>query len=56
MTTPEPTITVPDIYRLKCKAKTANLDVQRFTMKNGRPTALATCAVCGTRKSGIGGG
>ena len=55
MTTPEPTITVPDIYRLKCKAKTANLDVQRFTMKNGRPATRARCTVCGSGKYLIGG-
>ena len=51
MTTPtEP----PEIFCVKCKAKTASKDVEAVTMKNGRPTARATCVDCGTRKFRIG--
>ena len=43
------------IYCVKCKEKTDNVDAERVTMKNGRATTRATCAVCGTKKFRIGG-
>ena len=51
MTTAE----VPQVYCLKCKAKTDNGPVERVTMKNGRPALKTTCADCGTGKFRIGG-
>ena len=44
----------PEMFCLKCRAKTGSKDVEAVTMKNGRPATRATCAVCGTRKYRIG--
>ena len=44
----------PEIFCLKCRAKTGSKDVETVTLKNGRPATRAICAVCGTRKSRIG--
>ena len=43
-----------EIYCLKCRAKTPSRDVERVTMKNGRPALRAVCAECGTGKYRIG--
>ena len=42
------------IYCLKCKTKTGSRDVQRVTLKNGRPATQGICIDCGARKSRIG--
>ena len=42
------------IYCVKCRVKTASRDVERVTMKNGRPALRATCVDCGTKKFRIG--
>ena len=47
---------VPQIYCVKCKAKTDNATTEPVTMKNGRAAMKATCAVCGSGKYRIGGG
>ena len=39
-----------EIYCLKCRAKTGSRDVERVTLKNGRPALRAVCTVCGTGK------
>ena len=44
----------PEIYCLKCKAKTGSKDVQAVTLKNGRPATSAICVDCGTKKFRIG--
>ena len=44
----------PEIYCLKCRAKTGSIDIEAVTMKNGRPATRATCADCGTGKYRIG--
>ena len=51
MITPSET---PEIYCLKCRAKTGSKDVQAVTLKNGRPATSAICVDCGTRKFRIG--
>ena len=38
----------PEIYCLKCKAKTGSKNVQAVTLKNGRPATSAICIDCGT--------
>ena len=43
-----------EIYRVKCKAKTASRDIEAVTMKNGRPATRSICTECGTRKFRIG--
>ncbi len=35
-------------YCVKCKAKREMVDVERVTMKNGRPALKGKCSVCGT--------
>ena len=52
MTTP--TTETPAIYCVRCKAKTDNRDVEKVTMKNGRPARKAVCVDCGTKKFRIG--
>ena len=44
----------PEIYCLKCKARTGPQDVQAVILKNGRPATSAICVDCGTEKSRIG--
>ena len=51
MSTPSDAV---EIYCLKCRAKTPSRDVERVTMKNGRPALRAVCADCGTGKYRIG--
>ena len=51
----EPAADPGPIYCVKCKAKTANANLERVTMKNGRPARKATCVDCGTNKFRIGG-
>jgi len=36
-------------YCVKCKAKTEMKDVQKVTMKNGRPAMKGICTKCGTK-------
>ena len=50
-TTIEPT---NPIYCVKCRTKTESLNVERVTMKNGRPAQRAECRDCGTKKFRIG--
>lgn len=38
-----------EAYCVKCKARRELQDVQRVTMKNGRPAVQGTCTVCGTK-------
>ena len=35
-------------YCVKCRKKTPMVEVQRVTMKNGRPAISGKCSVCGT--------
>lgn len=51
MTTAE----VPQIYCVKCTAKTHNGPMEPVTMKNGRSALKTTCVDCGTGKFRIGG-
>ena len=44
----------PEIYCVKCKARTGSTDVEAVTMKNGRPATRSTCVDCGTEKFRIG--
>ena len=50
-TTTEPT---NPIYCVKCRTKTESRNVERVTMKNGRPATRAECQDCGTKKFRIG--
>ena len=49
------TTSTVQIYCVKCKAKTDNVNAERVTMKNGHPATRAQCATCGTKKFRIGG-
>ena len=51
MTTPSQAV---EIYRVKCKARTASRDIEAVTMKNGRPATRSVCVKCGARKFRIG--
>jgi hypothetical protein len=44
-------------YCVKCRAKkdVPDAQVQRVTMKNGRPASKAACPTCGTTMFRIGG-
>ena len=35
-------------YCVKCRKKTAMVETQQVTMKNGRPAMSGKCGVCGT--------
>jgi hypothetical protein len=35
-------------YCVKCRKKTAMVETQKVTMKNGRPAVSGKCGVCGT--------
>jgi hypothetical protein len=35
-------------YCVKCRKKTAMVETQKVTMKNGRPALSGKCGVCGT--------
>jgi hypothetical protein len=35
-------------YCVKCRKKTAMVETQQVTMKNGRPALSGKCGVCGT--------
>ena len=48
------TTNMPQIYCVKCKARTDSRDVEAVTMKNGKPATAAICTTCGTRKFRIG--
>ena len=41
---------------MKCKAKRSMDDVQKVTMKNGRPAMKGKCVKCGTKMFKIGDG
>ena len=45
---------IPEIFCVKCKAKTASKDIEAVTMKNGRAATRSICVECGTRKFRIG--
>lgn len=45
---------MPTMYCVKCKAKRDVSDVQKVTMKNGRPAMKGKCPVCGTTVFKIG--
>ena len=42
------------IYCLKCRQTTETRNVERVTMKNGRPAQRAECQDCGAKKFRIG--
>ena len=48
------TSSAPEIYCMKCKARTDPSDIEVVTLKNGRPAARATCVPCGTKKFRMG--
>ncbi len=37
-----------EAYCVKCKQKRTMKDVEKVTMKNGRPALKGKCSVCGT--------
>lgn len=37
-----------EAYCVKCKAKREMINVEKVTMKNGRPAVKGKCKVCGT--------
>jgi hypothetical protein len=51
-TPPEPSNASPAsgemAYCVKCRQKRAMVDMQRVTMKNGRPAVSGKCSACGT--------
>ena len=51
MTTTEHT---DPIYCMRCKRKTESRNIERVTMKNGRPATRAECNDCGAKKSRLG--
>lgn len=42
------------MYCVKCRAKKEPTDVEKVTMKNGKPAAKGTCPTCGTKMFRIG--
>ena len=45
---------MPTMYCVKCRAKKDVSDVERVTMKNGKPAMKAKCPDCGTQMFKIG--
>ncbi|HUV72605.1 MAG TPA: DUF5679 domain-containing protein [Clostridia bacterium] len=45
---------MPTMYCVKCRAKKDVDDVERVTMKNGKPAMKAKCPDCGTQMFKIG--
>ncbi len=45
---------MPTMYCVKCRAKREVKDVERVTMKNGKPAMKGKCPVCGTGVYKIG--
>lgn len=47
---------MPTLYCVKCRAKkdVADDQVERVTMKNGKPAMKAVCPDCGTKMFKIG--
>lgn len=43
-----------DAYCMKCRTKREIQSPSQITLKNGRPAAQGTCAVCGTKLFRIG--
>lgn len=41
-------------YCVKCREKREGKDIQKVTMKNGKPARKAVCEVCGTTMFRIG--
>ena len=44
----------PEIYCVKCKARTGSRDIQVVTLKNGSPATRAFCGACSTQKFRMG--
>lgn len=44
-----------DFYCVKCRTKRNGKDVEKVTLKNGKPAKKATCETCGTKMFRIGG-
>ncbi len=42
------------MYRVKCRAKRADPNAEKVTMKNGKPALKGKCPVCGTGMYKIG--
>jgi len=42
------------MYCVKCRAKKEALDVEKVTMKNGKPASKGKCPTCGTGMYKIG--
>ena len=40
-----------NIYCLKCKKKTKNIDPEVLSTSNGKAMILSKCAICGSKKS-----
>lgn len=43
------------MYCVKCRAKREGKNLQKVTMKNGKPATKGQCEVCGTTMFKIGG-
>ena len=44
-----------EAYCMKCKQKREMANIQKVTMKNGRPARKGECKVCHTKMFKIGG-
>ena len=42
------------IYCVKCKSKTASVNLENVTLKNGRNATRGMCLACGTKTFQIG--
>ena len=40
-----------ELYRLKCRKDTKNIDLEILSTSNGRSMILSKCAICGSKKS-----
>ena len=40
-----------ELYRLKCRKDTKNIDLEISSTSNGRSMILSKCAICGSKKS-----
>jgi DNA-directed RNA polymerase subunit RPC12/RpoP len=46
---------MPEAYCVKCRKKVEMKNVEKVTLKNGKPASKGQCPTCGTKVFRIGG-